>query len=145
MRDPAFLLGRFLALADILHAKYCLVVRKGDVPPQLLGSQHFAMAADNPKAALSVLGGRLMVYQQWAVTTKVETATADQQRAIRTAKWALGRLSEVAPQLEGRLPASPLDDAGRAEMLLGYLGRVEKELTDAAASDASQMEESVYA
>src|ERR1019366_1769147 len=37
MQEPAFLVGRFLSLADTLHAEYSKAVRN-DMPPQLLGN-----------------------------------------------------------------------------------------------------------
>ena len=128
MSEPAFLLGRMLALADVLHAQYCTVVRGDDLPPQLLGNQHFAMASDRPVRALAVLGGRLRLYQGWAVTAKVKPESPEPvQRGIRIAKWALARMGEVTSQLEGRVPAGSFDDTGKAEMLLGYLSREAKE------------------
>jgi hypothetical protein len=126
MQQPAFLLGRFLALADLLHEQYCRVVRKGDVPPQLLGYQHFAMAADNAQVALSVLHSRFGVYYQWARTAKASPDNQDAIKSFRIARWARSRLGETAEQLTGRLPDGPLNDAQRAEMLLGYLARVER-------------------
>lgn len=128
MSEPAFLLGRMLALADALHAQYCTVVRGDDLPPQLLGNQHFAMASDRPVRALAVLGDRLRVYQAWAATAKVKPESPEPvQRGIRIAKWALARMGEVTSHLEGRLPAGSFDDTGKAEMLLGYLSRETKE------------------
>ncbi len=38
MSQPAFLIGRMLSLADTLHFEYCKAMRKGQVPPQLLGN-----------------------------------------------------------------------------------------------------------
>ena len=124
MQEPAFLLGRFLALADILHEQYCRVVRKGDVPPQLLGYQHFAMTADNAQSALSVLHSRFGVYYQWARTAKANADNPETLKCFRIAQWARSRLGETADQLTGRLPDGPLNSAQRAEMLLGYLARV---------------------
>jgi hypothetical protein len=128
MSEPAFLLGRMLALADVLHIQYCTVVRGDDVPPQLLGNQHFAMASDRPRRALAVLGDRLRIYQGWAATAKMKPGSSESvQRGIRVAKWALARMGEVTNQLEGRVPAGSFDDAGKAEMLLGYLSREAKD------------------
>ena len=49
MRKPAFLIGRFLSLADTLHAEYCEVVRDGDMPPQLLGNALVPTAIQEPE------------------------------------------------------------------------------------------------
>lgn len=135
MEASAFLLGRFLALADTLHEQYCRVVRKGDVPPQLLGYQHFAMAADNAQSALAVLHSRLGVYYQWARTTTPEAEKPEITKSVRIAQWARGRMGEVAAQLTGHIPDGPLNDLDRAEMLLGYLARIGK---GASAADDQQ-------
>ena len=131
MSQPAFLVGRMLALADVLHAQYCTVVRGDNLPPQLLGNQHFVMASDRPERALAVLGERLRIYQGWAATAKVNPESPEAaQRGIRIARWALARMGEVTRQLEGRVPAGSFDDAGKAEMLLGYLSREAKDVVE---------------
>ena len=131
MSQPAFLVGRMLALADVLHAQYCTVVRGDNLPPQLLGNQHFALASDRPGRALAVLGERLRIYQGWAATAKVKPDSPEPvQRGIRIGKWALARMGEVTRQLEGRVPGGSFDDAGKAEMLLGYLSREAKEAAE---------------
>jgi hypothetical protein len=130
MSEPAFLLGRMLAFADVLHAQYCTVVRGDDLPPQLLGNQHFAMASDRPGRALAVLSQRLTVYKAWADTAKIKPESPESaQRGIRIAKWALARMGEVTSQLEGRVPVGSFVDREKAEMLLGYLSRETKDIT----------------
>lgn len=127
MNETAFLLGRMLGLSDLLHAQYCRVVRDGNLPPQLLGNQHYSMAADRPARAFAVLGERLKIYRAWADTARVEKQnTPDLQRAVKTAKWVLRQMSEVAPAVRGNWPER-LDDRDKAEMLLGYLSRGDKE------------------
>ena len=37
MKSSPYLIGRLLSLADQLHVQYCHEVRKGQVPPQLVG------------------------------------------------------------------------------------------------------------
>jgi hypothetical protein len=39
-------------------------------------------------------------------------------------------MGEVTRQLEGRVPGGSFDDAGKAEMLLGYLSREAKEAAE---------------
>jgi hypothetical protein len=118
MQEHAFLLGRFLSLGDVLHKQYCVVKRDNDVPPQLLGNQHLAVAALNPVEALSILCDRLRIYKAWADT--------DGSGKAGLAKWALSRMAEVSDGLKGRLPEQALTDAEKAEMLLGYLVREAK-------------------
>jgi hypothetical protein len=107
-----------LSLADLLHLQYCEVKRDKDVPPQLLGNQHLAVAALNPVEAVSLLGDRLRIYKAWADT--------DQRGEAALAKWAVGRMGEVALGLTGRLPERAMTDVEKAELLLGYLAREPK-------------------
>jgi hypothetical protein len=118
MDKSAFLLGRFLSLADLLHLQYCVVKRDNEVPPQLLGNQHLAVAALKPAEALSLLCDRLRIYQAWAYTDRTGEAAL--------AKWAVGRMGEVARGLTGQLPERAMTDREKAEMLLGYLVREAK-------------------
>lgn len=53
MQEPAFLIGRFLSLADTLHAEYSRSVRKGDMPPQLLGNALIPTAISDPNKGLA--------------------------------------------------------------------------------------------
>ncbi len=122
MSQPAFQLGRMLALADTLHAQYCQVVRGGDLPPQLLGNQHYSMATENPQRALAVLAERLRIYQGWAQTAR---ANGELQSPVRLARWAVSEMGSLAAELHGNLPAQ-FKDADRAEMMLGYLAREKK-------------------
>jgi len=141
MQDHAFLLGRFLSLADVLHLQYCLVKRRPQgrekegekredvpVPPQLLGNQHMAMAALNPVGALALLGDRVRIYKAWADTSWADDGGADEGtgKRIRRAKWAVKRMGEVAGELTGHLAERALNDSEKAEMLLGYLAREAK-------------------
>jgi len=50
MESMAFQFGQLLAAVDVLHAGYCADVRKGDVPPALLGNQVFAIAQSSRSA-----------------------------------------------------------------------------------------------
>jgi hypothetical protein len=118
MQETAFLLGRLLSLADTLHLQYCEKKRDNDVPPQLLGNQHLAMAALNPIGALATLCDRLRIYKAWADTDRTGKAGL--------AKWAVARMGEVATGLKGNLLERALNDSEKAELLLGYLVREAK-------------------
>jgi len=115
MSEPAFLLGRFLSLADTLHREYCVGVRKGSVPPQLLGNSLMPAAVVSPERGLARMQQRLRVYQAWA-------ARSDN----RLARWALGEMGAVANELARNPLPARMDDAARAQLLLGYLARAEK-------------------
>jgi hypothetical protein len=115
MKGPLFLIGRFLSLVDTLHLEYCINVRNGSVPPQLLGNANLNLALGNPTAALAMLSQRLGVYQAW---TKKE-----QGEKMKLARWAVGEMGRVTSALaEQGLPAAT-NDEGKAEILLGYLAQ----------------------
>jgi hypothetical protein len=122
MSQSAFQLGRMLSLADTLHAQYCQAVRGGDLPPQLLGNQHYSMATENPQRALAVLADRLRIYQGWAQTAR---ASGELQSPVRLARWAVSEMGALAAELHTNLPAH-FKDLDRAEMMLGYLAREKK-------------------
>jgi len=65
MRSKAFLVGRLLAMADLLHKEYCLDVRKGSIPTQLVGNALMPTALENPQQALARLSDRIYVYKSW--------------------------------------------------------------------------------
>ena len=139
MNDAAFKLGQLLASADVVHAGYCADVRGGSVPPSLLGNQVFGMAQTNPTKALAVLCRRWKPYDGWARKTdrernRIDSLTAedrgkgdnqrgwDVKKALRSARGMRSLASELASILDG----CRVDDAFRAELLLGYLAGVPK-------------------
>ena len=131
MAEAAFLMGRFLSLADTLHVQYCEGVRKSDgadkddkshIPRQLLGNSMIPAAVQEPHKALARMRQRLCVYQSWAKT-----------RGDGLARWACLEMGKLTPDLAERLPKSGrFNDAEQAQLLLGYLARAEKagEATD---------------
>jgi len=120
MKGPPFLVGRLLSLADQLHLQYCHGVRKGQVPPQLVGNALMATSLEQPTKALAMLSQRILPYQAWARTVQ----GGDE---VRLTKYFLGEIGRVSAELrECELP-STCDDAEKAEMLLGYLAHSEKE------------------
>lgn len=114
MNDIAFQLGRLLSLADTLHREYCVHVRKGSIPPQLIGNALMPAAADNPEDAIDRLRERMNIYQAWA-----NTAVGEE---YRKANWALGQMGEICKEIKRPLP-SVTDQTFRAELFLGYLAR----------------------
>ncbi len=117
MHNAPFLVGRLLALADLLHKEYCKHVRQGDTPPQLIGNALMSAASDNPLRGIVRLRERLTVYQAWANTAKGD--------GLGLAKWALGQMGSVATELAGLDLPDRADDAAKAQVLLGYLARLE--------------------
>jgi hypothetical protein len=120
MTSPAFLVGRFLNLADSLHLEYCKGVRKGSVPPQLVGNALMSTALETPEKALSMLSQRVLPYQAWA-------RTVQEGDRVGLVKTFLKQLSEVSDQLKDTTMPQRSSDADKAQMLLGYLARVESD------------------
>lgn len=120
MKGPPFLVGRLLSLADQLHVQYCHGVRKGQVPPQLVGNALMASALEQPTKAVALLSQRILPYQAWARTVQ----GGDE---VRLAKYFLGELGRVSAELKDIELPSSCGDAEKAEMLLGYLARSEKD------------------
>lgn len=120
MASPAFLVGRFLSLADSLHLEYCKTVRNNSIPPQLVGNALMATAQEEPTKALSVMWGRIKPYHAWAQALK------DGER-VRLVKYFLSQFGEVSNQLAEIALPQRCSDADKAQMLLGYLSRPETE------------------
>jgi hypothetical protein len=119
MRGPPFLVGRLMSLADQLHVQYCHGVRKGQIPPQLVGNALMATALEQPRKAVDLLAQRILPYQAWARTVQ----GGDE---VRLAKYFLGELGRLSAELKDlELPATSRD-GDKAEMLLGYLASPEK-------------------
>ena len=118
MNDTAFQLGRLLALADTLHREYCVHVRKGSIPPQLIGNGLMSAVADNPEDAIDRLRERMNIYQAWAITSDGEE--------YRLAKWAVEQMGDICYDIKRPLPTET-DQTFRAELFLGYMARSPKE------------------
>ncbi len=132
MSDVAFKLGQLLAVADAVHAGYCADVRKGEVPPSLLGNAVLATAQADPVRALAVLSRRWAPYAAWAKRPTVrdaafrltrQDASKDEKKRgwpMRTAISQLNDAEALCRDLHGRLPRHA-DDVFRAELLLGFV------------------------
>lgn len=121
MNSPTFLVGRILSLVDQLHLKYCEHVRKNSIPPQLAGNSLMATALEEPNKALSVLAQRIIPYQAWGNTLKGD---GNEIGLVKYYLAQLGIISETISKME--LP-SQCSDSDKAQMLLGYLSREEKD------------------
>jgi len=133
MDATGFKLGQLLAVADAVHAGYCADVRKGSLPPSLLGNQVFTMAQTNPTAALATLCRRWKPYDGWAKKVSRDLNQArgmahgapgpEKERGwmILTAVRASREVGPIAALLANELSGAVVDDAFRAELLLGYL------------------------
>lgn len=132
MSDAGFRLGQLLAAADVVHVGYCLDVRKGSVPPSLLGNAVLGIAAANPYGALELLLRRWPPYSSWAKNSAKVLADAAQAEiggaknkaiVLRTALSQAHRISPIAAELREQLRAlgGKTDHTFRAELLLGYM------------------------
>lgn len=119
MGSPAYLIGRFLSLADDLHLKYCQHVRNGSIPPQLVGNALMPTALEMPEKALSMLSQRILPYQAWAKTL------SNSEQDLGLVKYFLKEIGEVSNRLREVEFSPTCSDTDRAQMLLGYLARSE--------------------
>ena len=120
MTGPPFLVGRLLSLADQLHVQYCHGVRKGQIPPQLAGNALMTTAMDSPQKAVVLLWQRIKPYYSWAQTVQ----GGDE---VRLAKYFVGQLGKVSSELKDTELPTRCSDPEKAELLLGYLARAEKD------------------
>ncbi|MBK5291613.1 MAG: hypothetical protein JJE04_08065 [Acidobacteriia bacterium] len=125
MQEPAFLVGRFLSLADTLHAEYSKAhshpkdpgeAVRSDLPPQLLGNALIPTAISNLNKGLARTSQRLRVYQAWARGKK----------GTGLARWSCSEMGKIASELAPQLFNRRLNEAEQAQLLLGYLAREEK-------------------
>lgn len=114
MKQAPFNIGRLFSLADQLHALYCQEVRGGKVPQQLFGNALMSTALQQPITALSLFAQRVLPYQTWANTV----STGDR---VGLAKYFIKELGAVSQTLNETDIPSTLNEAERAEMILGYL------------------------
>lgn len=128
MSDVGFRLGQLLAVADIVHVGYCLDVRKGSIPPSLLGNALLGIAAANPLKALELLCRRWPPYAAWAansanIFTEAAKPDKNKSRALKDAFFGAQRVRPIAAEIHDDLQAlrDRPDDAFRAELLLGYM------------------------
>jgi hypothetical protein len=113
MTSPPYLVGRILKIADELHVLYCKEVRKGNLPPQLLGNALMVAALDSPTQALAQLALRIAPYLGWAKTNSTESAGLS--------RYFLKEFSEIETGLRPTTLPSRLDDASKVQVLLGYI------------------------
>jgi hypothetical protein len=113
MNHPSYLVGRMLKLADELHALYCKEMRKGKMPPQLLGNALMVAALDSPTQALAQLALRIAPYLGWARTNSTESAGLS--------RYFLKEFGLVEAKLRDVTLPLRLDDPARAQLLLGYI------------------------
>ena len=128
MKSPPYLIGRLLSLADQLHVRYCREVRKGQVPPQLVGNALMTSAMEAPEKTLALFWQRIKPYHAWAQTVQ----GGDE---VRLVKYFLGEMGRVCSALGESVPGR-CSDTDKVALLLGYLARSEKEKSNDDSSNA---------
>jgi len=123
MSNAPYQVGQVLALADTLHKDYCIVVRKGKLPPSLIGTALMRRALDNPAAAIADLGERLMEYVRWAKTADVPRSQDEEQEriAVHEARKKLRQYQPLAAALGTAELPTETNDVVKAQLLLGFL------------------------
>lgn len=123
MDNSPYLIGRFLNLADGLHAVWCRNIKENDpLPPQLLGSSLFASFQINPVQAFANASLRLKPYLDWAKTNRTKD--------VALSRWFVGEFGRIAAVIAKNGIPNHLSDADKAEMLLGYLASSGESDTD---------------
>lgn len=141
MRSAAFLVGRLLALADLLHKEYCLDVRKGSIPTQLVGNALMPTALENPQQAIARLSERVYVYKSWVDKGYSSKAPGEKYALARWAVKQMGLVSHELHELSEQEVPMRTSEADRAQMLLGYLSREvrsDKDEPDAETEDSRE-------
>lgn len=113
MNDAPYTIGRMLKIADDFHSIYCKEVRKGSMPAQLLGNALMMAAMNNPTQALSQLASRIAPYLGWAKTNSTGSAALS--------RYLLKEFAAIERQLKGVVLPTHLNDAEKAQLLLGYV------------------------
>jgi hypothetical protein len=121
MENKPYLIGQIMKISDELHALYCKVVRKGEVPPQLVGNSLMTAALETPVQALAQLSQRLMPYIAWA---KQYRTKGDPENSWK-AGWYL-RLFEDNTTRIGQLEPIRFGDLEKAQVFIGYLAAFPK-------------------
>lgn len=133
MNESAFLLGRFLRVADEIHRLYCEVVRtkkdgKPDLPPELCGSSFLTSMIESPARTLDQLCMRSAPYVRWA------RAYHGEEKGGLVHYW-MRHWSQIADALhETTWPSRPTPEE-RAQIFLGYLSSFPKSETTESATE----------
>ena len=126
MDNLPYLYGQLLKAADELHALYCKVVRKGDIPPQLAGGSLFPAAVEAPLRTLNVLRQRIMPYYTWAKSYRLQGIQIKGQESWR-AGWLYRMCEDVMEKIGPNWTMKTrLNEEEKAQMFIGYLAEFPK-------------------
>jgi len=121
MKEPAYLIGRFLAQLDRLHAYYAKHVSgKEDGLRQLLGNSLMSTALESPLRAFELAGQRMLPYQAWghsfAQGRKSKDAlgtTSNEAKSTNSEKWEVHRVLEDLGRIAEELSDCGIPEANR--------------------------------
>ena len=119
MKESAFLLGRFLRVADEIHRLYCEVVRKSALPPELCGSSLLVGMMESPVRTLDQLAMRSAPYVKWA------RAYHGDDKGGLVHYW-MQHWADISDQLHILEWPKRLYSEERAQVFLGYLASFPK-------------------
>lgn len=126
MENLPYLYGQLLKAADELHTLYCIVVRNGEVPPQLVGSSLFKSAAEAPLRTMQVFSQRVMPYYSWAKSYRLKKVTEAGKESWR-AGWLYSLCEKIACKLQDSWTVQTrFSDAEKAQLFIGYLAAFPK-------------------
>ena len=126
MDNLPYLYGQLLKAADELHALYCKVVRKGEIPPQLAGGGLVLAAVEAPVRTLNVLSQRIMPYYTWAKSYRLQGSQLEGKES-----WRAGWLYRLCEDITGKIKQNwtmqtRLNEEEKAQMFIGYLAAFPK-------------------
>ncbi|WP_206812022.1 hypothetical protein [Paradesulfitobacterium ferrireducens] len=125
MENMAYLVGQLLKISDELHTFYCKIMRKGDVPPQLVGSALFVTASETPNQAIAQLSLRMNPYLTWAKQYRFKDKTKNEE--TWRAGWLLSLYEDVANKLYSTMKdPTRFGDFEKAQLFIGYLASFPK-------------------
>lgn len=143
MQSYAFLFGQLLQLTDNLHELYCVEVRKGQLPTQLVGSSLYSSAAELPLKTLSQLGQRINPYISWAKTHRDAQVHSKNSKPLGPkASSLIWRIGEISAQLNNVMTEQTrFNDKEKAELFLGYMAAFPKKEKTEENTDTSNEED----
>lgn len=129
MENYPYLYGQLLKASDELHGLYCMVVRNGDIPPQLAGGALFQAATEAPIRTLTVLSQRMMPYYTWAKSYRLKNIQESGKESWR-AGWLVSMCESIMTALQKQwTDTCRFTDEEKAQLFIGYLAAFPKKKT----------------
>ena len=141
MDNLPYLYGQLLKAADELHMLYCRVVRKGDIPSQLVGGSLFQNAAEMPVRTMNLLSQRIMPYYSWAKSYRLKNIKESQKESWR-AGWLYSMCEKIMSKLQNSWThQTRFNDEEKAQLFIGYLAEFpKKEVSETAIEEELENE-----